>query len=121
LAQRVVQARESIVVLDLLSDLLHGGHHWVQRTYHDGHGRHCLVGGLEHIRARRGSGDRAGVYLSRAIGVAYGEREPLPHFNDSRTSYAEIRAMILLARRLAQQVVDSHAGQFETALGECPF
>jgi hypothetical protein len=52
-ARRVAQARESIIVLDLLTDLLHGGHYWVQNAYHDEQGRHCLVGGLEHIRARR--------------------------------------------------------------------
>ena len=33
-ARRVAQARKSIIVLDLLSDLLHGGHCWVRNTYH---------------------------------------------------------------------------------------
>jgi hypothetical protein len=29
-AWRLTQARESVIVLDLLSDLLHGGHYWVR-------------------------------------------------------------------------------------------
>jgi hypothetical protein len=41
-ARHVTQARQSIIVLDLLTDLLHGGHYWVQNTYHDKQGRHCL-------------------------------------------------------------------------------
>jgi hypothetical protein len=104
-ARRVAQARQSVIVLDLLSDLLHGGHYWVRNTYHDVHGRHCLMGGLEHIRARRGCGDRAGEYLSRAIGDVCGRRQAIIKFNDSRESYAEIRAVILHARKLAQQVI----------------
>ena len=121
LARRAARARESIIVLDLLGQLLHGGHNWTRNTYHDGHGRHCLVGGLEHIRARRGSGDRAGVYLSQAIAIAYSDRERLTHFNDRCITYAEIRAMILFARDLAQQVVDSHTDAFVWASDDCPF
>jgi hypothetical protein len=109
-ARRVAQARKSIIVLDLLSDLLHGGHYWVQNAYHDAHGRHCLVGGLERIRARRGRGDRAAEYLSRAIGDVCGRPEKIIDFNDSRESYAEIRAVILHARKLAQRVIDDCAG-----------
>jgi hypothetical protein len=48
-ARHVTQARQSIIVLDLLKDLLHGGRYWVRNAYHDDEGRHCLVGGLEHI------------------------------------------------------------------------
>jgi hypothetical protein len=109
-ARRVAQARESVIVLDLLSDLLHGGHYWVQNAYHDNRGRHCLEGGLELIRARRGGGDRAGEYLSRAIRRVCGERQTIIEFNDSRDSYAEIRAVILHARKLAQQVIGDYAG-----------
>ncbi len=104
-ARRVTQAREPVIVLDLLSDLLHGGHYWVQNAYHDEQGRHCLVGGLEHIRACRGGGDRAGEYLSRAIRDVCGKPEKIIDFNDSRKSYAEISAVILHARKLAQQVI----------------
>jgi hypothetical protein len=108
-ARRVAQARESIIVLDLLTGLLHGGHYWVQNAYHDSRGRHCLVGGLEHIRACRGGGDRAGEYLSRAIRDVCGRPEKIIDFNDSRESYAEIRAVILRARELAQRVIVDYA------------
>jgi hypothetical protein len=101
--------RESVIVLDLLSDLLHGGHYWVQNAYHDKQGRHCLVGGLEIIRARLGGGDRAGEYLSRAIRGVCGEHQTIIDFNDSRESYAEIRAVILRARELAQRVIVDYA------------
>jgi hypothetical protein len=104
-ARRADQARQSIIVLDLLSDLLHGGHYWVQNIYHDDNGRHCLVGGLERIRARRGRRDRAAEYLSQAIRDVCGRPEKIIDFNDSRKSYAEIRAVILHARKLAQQVI----------------
>jgi hypothetical protein len=109
-ARRVAQARASVIVLDLLSDLFHGGHYWVRNTYHDDDGRHCLVGGLGHIRARRGGGDRAGEYLSRAIRDVCGKRQTIIKFNDSRESYAEIRAVILHARKLALQVIVDYAG-----------
>jgi hypothetical protein len=108
-ARRVAQARESIIVLDLLCDLLHGGHYWVQNTYHDDDGRHCLVGGLESIRGRRGRGDRAAEYLSQAIRDVCGRPEKIIDFNDSRKSYAEIRAVILRARELAQRVIVDYA------------
>jgi hypothetical protein len=120
-ARRVAQARESGIVLDLLGQLLHGGHNWTQNAYHDGQGRHCLVGGLEHIRARRGWDDRAGMYLSRAIRNVCGKHQKIIDFNDSRKSYAEILAVILFARRLAQEVVDSHVDPCMWASNDCPF
>lgn len=74
------------------------------------------MGALRRIRYLRGTGDHAGVYLSRAISIAYAGGGTLIGINDSGASYAEVRAMILFARQLAQQVVDSHAGQLELAL-----
>ena len=53
-ARRVAQARASVMVLDQLLELFADGKNWVQNAYHDDHGRHCLVGGLEHVRARQG-------------------------------------------------------------------
>jgi hypothetical protein len=107
-ARRAAQARQSVIVLDLLSDLFHGGHYWVRNVYHDGNGRHCVVGGLRIIRARCGGGDKAGGYLRRAIRDVCGRSQSIIAFNDSRIAYAEIRAVILQARKLA--VADSQAG-----------
>jgi hypothetical protein len=95
--------------------LPHGGQpgvQWRQDAFQidDDDGRHCLVGGLEHIRACRGGGDRAGEYLSRAIRDVCGKRQTIIKFNDSRESYAEIRAVILHARKLALQVIVDYAG-----------
>lgn len=113
-ARRVAQARESIVVLDLLANVLGDGEKWVQNTYHDSQGRHCLVGGLQYIRTLRDAGDHAGRFLSQAIAKVGGKREPIIDFNDSRTSYADIRAVIARARGLAQKAVDSGGQGFQT-------
>jgi hypothetical protein len=108
-AQRVAQARASIAVLDQLLELLADGASWIQGELENRSG-YCLVGGLQHIRrARRGTGDKAGMYLSRAIARLSGERETIVHFNDSRKSYAEIRAVILRARELAQRMIVEYA------------
>lgn len=114
--RRAMKARESVIVLDLLEKLFAGGKNWCQNTLSDGHGRYCLVGGLRYIRSIRGSGDHAGVYLSRAISIAYVTGCPLIELNDGSDRYGEVRAMILFARQLAQQVVDKSTGQFGLAL-----
>src|SRR3984957_19693921 len=103
--RRVAQARASVIALDQLLELFADGKNWVQNAYHDDHGRHCLVGGLEHVRARQGVGDKAGVYLSRAIAYVCDEREKMTDVNDSRKDSAEFRDVILLARDLAQRVI----------------
>jgi hypothetical protein len=120
LPRRAMKARESIVVLDLLERFFDYGESWCQNTFHDGRGNRCIVGALRHIRSIRGAGDHAGVYLSRAISIACAGGGTLIEFNDSCASYAEIRAAISFARTLAQQVVDSYAGQPELAFS-APF
>jgi hypothetical protein len=102
-----MKARESIVVLDLLERGFGGGDNWCKGQLHDGCRSHCLVGMLQRVRAVRGAGDHAGIYLSRAIKRFYSERRTIIDFNDSRSDYAEIRAVIVLARELAQRVVDA--------------
>lgn len=109
-ARRVAQARESVIALDRLAELFAGGQHWIQDDFEDGKGGYCLVGGLRHIRAGRASGDRAGVYLSRAVESSVGMRMSLIRFNDGRCSnhvnhrrFADIRRVIERARELALQ------------------
>jgi hypothetical protein len=114
--RRTIKALESIVVLDLLEKLLDGGNNWCQHYLHDGRGNRCLMGGLRYIRSVRGTGDHAGVYLSKAIVRCNIGTGKIIDFNDSRSSYEEIRAVIVLARELAQSVADSCAGQLELAL-----
>lgn len=108
-AQRIAQARASVIVLGKLEELLgDDGQNWITNAYANGFGSYCLVGGLRHIRAVRGCGDHAGVYLRRAI-ARVSRGEAIIHFNDSRTSFAEIRLVIFLARQLAREVADGRA------------
>jgi hypothetical protein len=107
LRRRTMKARESIVVLDMLERGFGGRENWRRKQLHDSRGGHCLLGMLQHVRAVRGAGDHAGIYLSRAIKRFYSERRTIIDFNDSRSDYAEIRAVIVLARELAQRVVDA--------------
>jgi hypothetical protein len=107
-SSRASEAAESLMVLDFLEKLFDGGANWWRGRLHDGWGRHCLVGALEIIRSVRGRGDNADGYLNRAISIAYVYKETLVSFNDGSQSYAEVRAMILLARQLAEDVVDRH-------------
>jgi hypothetical protein len=116
LPRRAMKARESVIVLDLVERFFKNGENWCQNAFSDGHGRRCLVGALRRTRYLRGTGDHAGVYLSRAISIAYAGGGTLINFNDSCENYAEICAAISFARQLAQQVVDSCAGQLQLAL-----
>ena len=51
-------------------------------------------------------GDHAGIYLRRSISKISRNENSIIRFNDSRSGYAEIRAAILLARKLAREVAD---------------
>jgi hypothetical protein len=106
LFRRKMLARKSLVVLQLLEDLLgDDGQYWMRNAYADG-GSYCLVGGLRRIRAIRGFGDHAGIYLRRSVSKISRNENSIIRFNDSRSGYAEIRAAILLARKLAREVAD---------------
>jgi hypothetical protein len=58
---RRAEARETVIVLDLLEKLFAGGGHWIQGAYEDYAGSYCLVGGLRQIRRFREPEDKAGV------------------------------------------------------------
>jgi len=111
---RRAEARETVIVLDLLEKLFAGGGHWIQGAYEDYAGSYCLVGGLRQIRRFREPEDKAGMYLLRAIARTTGARRSLIDFNDgtngSRRTYADIRFVIRRAREFAQQDADGQAG-----------
>ena len=107
LPRRVAQARESVVVLDLLAELFSGGNRWIQHCLKDLTG-FCLVGGLREIRAGRSLRDHAGIYLARAIERVCGVPMKLIAFNDGCREYAQIREIISFAREWAQLVVDDY-------------
>jgi hypothetical protein len=112
-ARRRAEARETVIVLDLLEKLFAGGAHWIQGAYEDYAGSYCLVGGLRQIRRFREPEDKAGVYLLRAIARTTGARRSLIDFNDgkngSRRTYVDIRLVIRRAREFAQQDAQGQA------------
>src|SRR6201986_4321521 len=100
---QIMQAEQ---LLDLMLQHFADDGHWTRGRYDDGNGGHCLVGALLHL-SRKHRLPRA-----PAIGLLQDAMPrpglPLVHFNDSCCgSVAEVRAIILKARRLA----DDHAEQ----------
>ena len=59
------------------------------------------------LKSRRPSA--AGIYLRRSISKISRGESSIIRFNDSRSGYGEIRAAILLARKLAREVADGQA------------
>ena len=96
----------AVQLLDLMLEFFADDGHWTRGRYDDGNGGHCLVGALMHLsREHR---------LPRAPAIALLQDAmprpglPLVHFNDTCCgSVAELRSIILKARRLA----DNHAEQ----------
>ena len=101
---------KAVQLLDLMLEFFADDGHWARGCYDDGNGGHCLVGALMHLsREHR---------LPRAPAIALLQDAmprpglPLVHFNDSCCgSIAELRSVILKARRLA----DDHAEQERAA------
>src|SRR4051812_4790612 len=97
-------------VLDLMLEHFAEDSHWTRGRYDDGNGGHCLVGALLHMSRKH--------RLPRAPAIALLQDAmprpglPLVHFNDACCgSVAELRSIILKARRLA----DDHAKQERAA------
>lgn len=108
-ARRVTQARATIVILDQLEQLFDGGENWIRGEFENSDG-YCLVGGLRYLRKVRGRGDDAGQYLRRAIAKLTDRYCGIMDFNDSRRSYAQVRAVIVHARELAARFIESDLG-----------
>jgi hypothetical protein len=104
------QIAQAVQLLDLMLEHFADDGHWTRGRYDDGNGGHCLVGALLHLsREHR---------LPRAPAIALLQDAmprpglPLVHFNDTCCgSVAELRSIILKARRLA----DNHAEQERAA------
>jgi hypothetical protein len=100
----------AVQLLDLMLEFFADDGRWTRGRYDDGNGGHCLVGALMHLsREHR---------LPRAPAIALLQDAmprpglPLVHFNDTCCgSVAELRSIILKARRLA----DNHAEQERAA------
>jgi hypothetical protein len=104
------QIAEAVRLLDLMLEYFADDGHWTRGRYDDGNGGHCLVGALLLLSRRH--------CLPRAPAIALlQDAMPSPgltlvHFNDACCgSVAELRSIILKARRLA----DDHAEQERAA------
>src|SRR5690349_24844188 len=100
------QIAQAVRLLDLVLEHFADAGHWTRGRYDDGNGGHCLVGALLHLSRKH--------RLPRAPAIALLQDAmprpglPLVHFNDKCCdSVAELRSVILKARRLA----DDHPEQ----------
>ena len=96
---------KAVQLLDLMLEFFADDGHWTRGRYDDGNGGHCLVGALLHLsREHRLPRAPAFALLQDAM-----PRPGLPivHFNDTRCgSIAELRSLIVEARRLAHDDVE---------------
>jgi hypothetical protein len=104
------QIAQAVQLLDLMLEHFAADGHWTRGRYDDGNGGHCLVGALLHLSRKH--------RLPRAPAIALLQDAmprpglPLVHFNDTCCgSVAELRSIILKARRLA----NNHAAQERAA------
>ena len=91
---------KAIQLLDLMLEFFADDGHWTRGRYYDGKGGHCLVGAILHLSRRHRLPKTPVIALLQDAMPRPGL--PLVHFNDSRCgSIAELRSVILKARRLA--------------------
>jgi len=91
---------KAVQLLDLMLEFFADDGHWTRGCYDDGNGGHCLVGALLHLGRKHSLPTRSVIALLQDAMPRPGL--PLVHFNDSRCgSVAELRSVILKARRLA--------------------
>ena len=101
---RDAEITKAVQLLDLMLEFFVDDGHWTRGCYDDGNGGHCLVGALLHLGRKHSLPTRSVIALLQDAMPRPGL--PLVHFNDSRCgSVAELRSVILKARRLA----DDHA------------
>lgn len=91
-------------VLDLLLAFFADGRRWIKGRMVDKQGNRCLMGGLEYVREHHQidwqSTNEAERCLCRALPKRRNQHS-LIAFNDSSSSFAEVRALILKAQELA--------------------
>jgi hypothetical protein len=91
---------KAVQLLDLLLEFFADHGHWTRGCYDDGNGGHCLVGALLHLSREHRLPTAPAIALLQDAMPRPGL--PLVHFNDTRCgSVAELRSVILKARRLA--------------------
>ena len=96
---------KAVQLLDLMLEFFAGDGHWARGCYNDGNGGRCLVGALLHIGRQHNLPTRPVIALLQDAMPRPGL--PLVYFNDTRCgSIAELRSIILKARRLADDVAE---------------
>jgi hypothetical protein len=91
---------KAVQLLDLMLEFFADDGHWARGCYDDGDGGHCLVGALLHLSRKHRLPSAPAIALLQDAMPRPGL--PLVHFNDHRCgSLAELRSVILKARRLA--------------------
>jgi hypothetical protein len=91
---------KAVQLLDLMLEFFADNDNWTRGCYDDGHGGHCLVGALLHLSRQHRLPTAPAIALLQDAMPRPGL--PLVHFNDTRCgSVAELRSVILKARRLA--------------------
>ena len=95
-----VDTAKAVQLLDLMLEFFADDGHWTRGSYDDGKGGHCLVGALLHLGRKHRLPTAPAIALLQDAMPRPGL--PLVHFNDRRCgSAAELRSVILKARRLA--------------------
>src|SRR6267378_7849867 len=93
----------AVQLLDLMLDFFAHDGHWTRGSYDDGNGGHCLVSALLHLSRLHRLPTAPAIALLQDAMPRPGL--PLVHFNDTSCgSIAELRSIILKARRLADDV-----------------
>jgi hypothetical protein len=96
---------KAVQLLDLMLEFFADDGHWARGCYNDGNGGRCLVGALLHIGRQHSLPTAPAIALLQDAMPRPGL--PLVHFNDTRCgSVAELRSIILKARRLADDVAE---------------
>jgi hypothetical protein len=104
---------QAVQLLDLMLEFFADDGHWTRGSYDDGDGGHCLVGALLHLSRKHRLPAAPVIALLQDAMPRPGL--PLVRFNDTRCgSVAELRSVILKARRLAHD--DAARGEATAAL-----
>ena len=99
------QIAQGVQLLELMLVYFSDHGHWTRGRYDDGNGSHCLIGALLHLSRKHRLPRAPAIALLQAAMPRPGL--PPVQFNDTCCdSVAELRAIILKARRLANDHVE---------------
>ena len=87
-AKKAVSAKT--IARKLLALFGSDGEHWMKGNYDDGEGNYCLIGGLQAMKMT----SRGRPVLTKAIKEITGQKWSVEEFNDSRTSWREIKQVL---------------------------